>query len=126
MHHDEFVFVQSIRKRFWLGMLASIDAALLAAARRPLGERRGASGQPGADVEFMGFLVAAREYLLGEGRRRPVKIDDERFLLLKPLCESLVEQGRFPHETLQLFTEIERWSAGSRPDAPAPGATEPR
>jgi hypothetical protein len=108
MHHDEYVFIESIRKKFWLGMLASIDTVLIATARA--GPRRG-----GAEAEFMRFLMAAREYLLAEGRVRPPQLDDEHFQMLKPLCENLVAQGRFPHEALQLFGTADQWSGGSPP-----------
>jgi hypothetical protein len=108
MHHDEYVFIESIRKKFWLGMLASIDTVLIATAKA--GPRRG-----GSEAEFMRFLMAAREYLLAEGRARPPQLDEEHFQLLKPLCENLVAQGRFPHETLQLFGSTDHWGGGSPP-----------
>lgn len=126
MHHDEFVFVQSIQNKFWLGMLASVDAALIATARGstgergPAGERRTAPVRPGSDAEFMRFLIAVREYLLSEGRTRPASLDDAHFALLKPLCEQLVSQGRFPHDRLQLFSGV-----GALPNGPEPRPSGP-
>lgn len=128
MHYDAFLFVQDIRKKFWLGMLASVDAALIAAARGQVGKGPRAV-HPEAAAEFTRFLLGAREYLLSEGRVRP-NLDDEQFALLRPLCEHLVSQGRFPHDRLQLFAGLERWSmvptAGGAEAAPSgPGSPEP-
>ena len=113
MHHDAYRFVQSIRERFWLGMLSAIDAALIAEARRPA---EGRGQRPGSDAEFMRFLMAAREYLLGEGRARPGRMDDEEFSLLRPLCEQLVQQGRFPPARLELFAALNSWHVGAGQD----------
>lgn len=117
MQYDAFLFVEQIRKKFWLGMLAAVDAALIAAARWPAAYKR----HPGSDAEFMRFLMATREYLLGEGRVRPAGMDDEDFFLLKPICEHLVSQGRFPPTRLQLFAGLSAWNIGHRAqDLPAP------
>jgi len=113
MHNEAFFFVQAIQKKFWLGMLAAIDAALISAARRP-----------GADAEFMRFLIATREYLLSEGRLRPDNMLDDDFVLLKPLCEHLVSQGRFPHSRLQLFSGLDPWYVGVLPESLQAGTPE--
>jgi hypothetical protein len=117
MQTDAFLFVQAIRSKFWLGMLAAVDSALIAAARWPAAYKR----HPGSDAEFMRFLMATREYLLSEGRLRPAGMDDEHFVMLKPICEHLVSQGRFAHSRLQLFDGLSAWNVGSRAhDLPAP------
>jgi len=116
MHNEAFLFVHTIQKKFWLGMLAAIDAALISAARRP----------PGTDAEFMRFLIATREYLLSEGRERPEGMPDDAFVLLKPLCEHLVSQGRFPHSRLQLFSGLDPWYVGVLPESLHTGAPSER
>ena len=115
MHYDAYRFVQSIREKYWLGMLSAIDAALIAAARRPA---EGRGHRPGSDAEFMRFLMEAREYLLSEGRTRPAAMHDEEFGLLRPLCEQLVRQGRFPPARLELFEGLDRWHIGSGQELP--------
>lgn len=108
MHHDAYRFVETIREKFWLGMLSAIDAALVAAARRPAGDDR-SGPRPGSDAEFMRFLIASREYLLSEGRIRPAPMHDDEFRMLKPLCEHLIRQGRFAPARLELFAGLDRW-----------------
>lgn len=118
-YDDAFLFVQAIRTKFWLGMLAAVDAALIAAARWPPAHQRPARFRPGSDAEFMRFLISTREYLLSEGRLRPAGMDDDHFILLKPICEHLVSQGRFPHNRLQLFDGVNAWNVGAREGLPA-------
>ena len=114
MHYEALKFVEAIREKYWLGMLAAIDAALINAARgQP--KRRNDPIYPGGDVEFMRFLIAARVYLLGEGESRPAGLEDVQFLMLRPLCEHLVKQGRFAEKTLRLFANIQPWAAAYRP-----------
>jgi hypothetical protein len=102
MDFDAYRFIEQIRARYWLGMLAAIDSALIHIARGPAVQRR-SSARAGDDVEFMRFLSAARSYLLAEGRLRPAGMSDDQFLLLKPLCDHLVQTGRFATATLGLF-----------------------
>jgi hypothetical protein len=120
MQFDAYQFVQQIRGRYWLGMLAAIDTALVSAARWPATSRRAGPVHPGSDAEFMRFLFAAREYLLSEGRVRPDNISDENFLLLKPMCQHLVESGRFPAERLKCFDSVDPWVLKQLPEAAAP------
>jgi hypothetical protein len=105
MLYDTIKFIQSIRSKYWLGMLAAMDAALIGAARGSGAPAR--PSHPGSDVEFMRFLAAARTYLLGDGEQRPAGLDDEQFALLRPLCEGLVKQGRFAPSTLDLFAGLD-------------------
>lgn len=114
VHYDACRFVESIRAKYWLGMLSAIDAALVAVARRPA-DRRAVPFHPGSDTEFMRFLMAAREYLLSEGRERPKDTGDEEFRLLRLLCQGLVVQGRFPPERLELFARLDAWPQGTAP-----------
>lgn len=122
MHYDAFLFVQTIRTRFWLGMLAAVDAALLAAERWPATRRRHGPVQQGTDAEFTRFLADTRDYLVSEGRMRPKDMADDQFLLLKPLCESLVQQGRFPHARLDLFVGLDLWNVRPAPESNQPEA----
>jgi hypothetical protein len=113
MHYDAYRFVQSIREKYWLGMLSAIDAALIAEARRPAD---GSGQHPGNDADFMRFLMASREYLMSEGRTRPAAMHDEEFSLLQPLCEHLVQQGRFAPERLALFAGLDPWHVATGQD----------
>lgn len=100
LDNDAFLFIRRLASRQWLGMLAAIDAELIALARLPLNK---------SDVEFMRFLIATRVYLLGEGHQRPAVMDDRQFLFLKPLCEHLVAKGRFAPACQELFAGLEPW-----------------
>ena len=103
MHDNEaYLFIQSLKSKYWLGMLAAIDAELIARARLP--------AYRGGDVEFMRFLIAARAYLIGDGKQRPGGMEDRQFLFLKPLCERLVAQGRFSPECETLFDGLHPWA----------------
>jgi hypothetical protein len=110
MQTDAFLFIQGIQTKFWLGMLAAVDSMLISVARGPASHQRAEPFHPGADAEFMRFLMSTREYLLGDGRLRPAGLDDLHFLLLKPLCERLVAQGRFAPERLALFAIPAPWA----------------
>src|SRR5689334_18598057 len=103
MHYDAFLFIEAIRSKYWLGMLGAIDFALTTLERYPAAHNRPGPWQPGSDEGFRQFLLATRDYLLAEGRLRPEDITLEQFLLMKPLCEHLVEQGRFAPDCLALF-----------------------
>jgi hypothetical protein len=118
MQYDAYQFVQSIKTRYWLGMLSAIDSALVAAARWPTTYQTQQQGQlrPGTEAEFMRFLMAAREYLLSEGRLRPEQMSVEHFLMLKPLCEHLVRTGRFPYARLRAFEGLDQWKVGMPPE----------
>ena len=104
LHTDAFVFVRAIQTRHWLAMLAATDAAV-GQVQRKAAERESAS-RHGERLELLHFLVATRTYLLSDGRLRPEGLDDIQFLLLRPLCEQLVAQGRFAYDCLALFTEL--------------------
>jgi hypothetical protein len=119
VHYDAFVFIESIRNRFWLGMLAAIDTALLSAARWPTARKRPGPFHPGSDTEFMRFLMATRRYLLSEGRLRPEGLEQDQFDLLKPLCEHLVQTGRFAPDTIKLFDQPGPWNAQAAPNSEA-------
>ena len=108
-------FVQEIRSRHWLGMLAAIDIELIEMARAPLDPRADLD----ADFRFMKFLIGAREGLLADGRRRPEGLSDEQFALLRPLCEHLVTQGRFARDSLQSFEGL------VAPQSQAPESRQP-
>jgi hypothetical protein len=105
MHQDSFLFVQAIRTKYWLGMLAAVESALTASLRAPPIHKHPDPLQPGNSAEFRRFLVGARSWLLSEGRAVPDDLPRDQFMLLKPLCEHLVATGRFPNECLRLFDE---------------------
>lgn len=104
MHYDAYLFIHAIRNRYWLGMLAAVDAALSGAT----GARRDSASR-NVDAGFLRFLLGTRDYLMSEGRVRPDGMKDDEFLLLKPLCEHLVASGRFPLKRLDLFRDIDPW-----------------
>lgn len=108
MRYDAYLFIEGIKNRHWLDMLQAIDAALGAAQRDTHHARTD------DDVKLMDFLAATQRYLLSEGRERPEGVDNVMLLLLKPLCESLVAKGRFPRERLDLFSDLDAWTASSR------------
>jgi hypothetical protein len=105
VHYDAFVFIESIRQRHWLVMLNGIDAALAALERYPAVHKRPGMFHPGSDAAFHAFLLATRTYLLDEGLLRPEGLANDQFMLLKPLCEHLVKEGRFAPDRLKLFAE---------------------
>ena len=107
MRYDAYLLVESIKSKHWLEMLQALDAALA--------ERRHASSVADDDRKFFDFIVATRRYLLSEGRSRPEGIDNSMLLLLKPLCESLVAEGRFARDCLDLFADLDVWQAPSWP-----------
>ena len=107
MRYDAYLLVESIKSKHWLEMLQALDAALA--------ERRHASPVADDDRKFVEFIVATRRYLLSEGRSRPEGIDNSMLLLLKPLCESLVAEGRFARDCLDLFRDLDVWNVPSRP-----------
>lgn len=102
LDNEAYLFIRSLKPKYWLGMLAAIDAELLALARLPANR--------GGDVEFMRFLIATRAYLLGNGKQRPGGMDDRQFLFLKPLCAHLVARGRFSPDCEALFDGLEPWT----------------
>ena len=114
LDNEAYLFIRSLKSKYWLGMLAAIDAELLALARLPANR--------GGDVEFMRFLIAARAYLIGDGKQRPGGMDDRQFLFLKPLCERLVAQGRFSPDCEALFDGLQPWT----PPPPDPTETQRR
>jgi hypothetical protein len=107
LHYDSYVFVEQIKSRHWLQMLAAVDRALDTVRRYPAVHKRPGLFHPGDDAKYLAFLLATREYLLADGRLRPLGIDNSMLLLLKPLCEGLVAKGRFPPERLDLFSELD-------------------
>ena len=105
MYYDAMVFVETIRRRPWPEMLHALEAQLLMLDRDALNYRRPGPLRPGREAEFRRFLIAAREYLLAEGQRRPEGLDCDELKLLQPLCEYLIEEGRFAPERLELFRD---------------------
>jgi len=112
LENEAYLFIQSLKSKHWLGMLAAIDAQLLALARLPVNR--------GGDVEFMRFLIATRAYLIGDGKQRPAGMDDRQFLFLKPLCQQLVARGRFSPDCEALFDGLHPWA----PQPPDPTVTQ--
>jgi hypothetical protein len=121
VHYDAFVFIETIRKRHWLGMLNGVDAGLASLDRYPAVHKRPGMFHPGSDAEFRRFLLATRTYLLDDGLLRPEGLANDQFMLLKPLCEHLVKEGRFAPDRLKLFAEpqpgefVASAGAGSQP-----------
>ena len=116
MQHDAIRFIDSIRTRSYLAMLHSVEGALINLAR--------ARTTRYGDAEMTRFLLGVRAYLLSEGRLRPRQLDDDELPLLKPLCEQLVQAGRFPFKRLELFA-----APGGLPPGPpdrASGAAPPK
>lgn len=112
MHYDAYLFIERIKTKHWLEMLQALDAAL----------HEWRHAKPAAVTEdeqtFVNFLTATRSYLLSEGNRRPDGLDNSMLLLLKPLCETLVADGRFAPECLEVFADLDAWlapRAGRRP-----------
>jgi hypothetical protein len=116
LHYDSYVFVEQIKSRHWLQMLAAVDLALSTVRRYPAVHKRPGPFHPGDDSKYLAFLLATREYLLAEGRLRPLGIDNSMLLLLKPLCEALVAKGRFPPESLDLFSDLDMSKVGALQD----------
>jgi hypothetical protein len=107
VHYDSYLFIERIKLMHWPEMLTSVDAALGAIRKYPSAYKRAGLFHPGDDTRFLAFLLATRDYLLAEGRLRPLGIDNSMLLLLKPLCEGLVAKGRFPPQRLDIFADLD-------------------
>jgi hypothetical protein len=120
LEQELFRFIESIKDKHWLSMLQGIDAVLLRLSRAPIPGSPHYSRLVLSDTEFMFFLIAARKYLLADGRARPDAMADSDFMLLRPLCEHLVQIGRFPPERLECFDSAPHWPAQPAAANPVP------
>ncbi|HUR39576.1 MAG TPA: hypothetical protein VM240_00240 [Verrucomicrobiae bacterium] len=111
MNYEGFLLVEKLKSRSWPAMCQYVDATLAAMDRWPSAFEWDGMFHPGTMAGFRQFVLCTRTYLAGEGKKRPAGMPLADFLLLKPLCEYLIREGRFPADRLDVFKEIEISSA---------------